>query len=131
MLHDPIADLLTRIRNGSKAKHRFIDVQHSGFKEAIVQVLQKKGLVAHYLVKEEKKKRTMRVFLKYAQERESVLTGLKRVSRPSLRHYVTRDKIPYVFGGIGFAILSTSAGLMDGEQARAAGLGGELIALAW
>lgn len=131
MLHDPIADLLTRIRNGSSAKHRFVDVQHSGFKEAIVRVLQKKGLVAHYLVKEDKKKRTMRVFLKYAQEREPVISGLKRISRPSLRSYVTRDQIPRVFGGIGVAIISTSSGLMDGEEARAAGLGGELIALAW
>jgi small subunit ribosomal protein S8 len=131
MLHDPIADLLTRVRNASMAKHRYVEVQHSKLKEAIIKVLKEKGFIAYYLVKEEDKKVKMRIFLKYAKEREPVISGLKRMSTPSLRRYVSKNDIPRVFGGLGIAIVSTPKGLMDGEQARAAGVGGELIALAW
>lgn len=131
MLHDPIADLLTRIRNASKAKKRFVDIDHSKMKEGIVRVLKEKGFVAQYLIKEENKKSKMRIFLKFKDNREQVIQGIKRISRPSLRRYVTYQDIPRVFGGMGIAILSTSKGLMDGEQARKTGLGGELLATAW
>lgn len=131
MMNDPIADLLTRIRNGCKARLRFIEVPHSKIKEEIVKVLKQKGFVAHYLIKEEKHKGTMRIFLKYTDSREPVIQEIKRASRPSLRRYVSYRDIPRVFGGMGLAILSTSKGLMDGENARNEKLGGELLCLAW
>ncbi len=128
---DPIADLLTRIRNGCKARHRFIEIPHSKMKEEIVKVLKQKGFIAHYLIKEEKQKGTMRVFLKYTDDRESIIQGMRRYSKPSLRKYVSHKDIPRVFGGLGIAIVSTSKGLMDGENARNEKLGGELLCLAW
>src|SRR5262245_52774103 len=117
-LNDPIADLLTRLRNASQARHRFIDIPHSKMKEAIVKILKEKGFVAQYLIKEEKRKVTMRIFLKYAGERNPVIHGLKRVSKGSLRQYVGCHEIPRVFGGMGISILSTSKGVMEGEKAR-------------
>jgi small subunit ribosomal protein S8 len=128
---DPIADLLTRLRNASCAKHRYIDVGYSQVKEAIIKILKEKGFVAHYLVKEEKKKGTMRVFLKYGGEREPVIHELTRVSKPSLRKYVSYDQIPRVLGGMGIAIVSTSKGIMEGDTARQQKIGGELLCLAW
>ena len=94
---DPIADLLTRIRNASAAKHRYLDVSHSKMREAIVKILKENGFIAHFLVKEENKRKTIRVFLKYTGDREGVIHGLKRVSKPSLRKYVSSQKIPTVF----------------------------------
>lgn len=128
---DPIADLLTRMRNAFRAKHRFLDVDHSNMKEAIIRILKDKGLVAHYLVKEERRLKTMRVFLKYDARRESVLHGLRRVSKPSLRKYVSFSAIPRVFGGMGISILSTPKGMLEGSEAREKKVGGELICLAW
>jgi len=130
-LTDPIADLLTRIRNASHARLRYIDVNYSKMKEAIVKILKEKGFVAHYLIKEEKKKGTMRIFLKYASQREPVIHGLKRVSKPSLRKYVSCGQIPRVLGGMGIAIVSTSQGIMEGDVARQQKIGGELLCLAW
>lgn len=129
--NDPIADMLTQIRNGSAAEHRFIDISWSRLKEAIIKILKEKGLVAHYLVKEEKKKPTMRIFLKYASGRKPVLMGLKRVSTPSRRYYVSHTEIPRTMGGMGIAVLSTSQGVVDGAYARQNKLGGELMCIAW
>lgn len=128
---DPIADLLTRIRNAAQAKHLYLDVQHSRMLEAIIKILKLNGFIAHYLVKEENKRKTMRIFLKYAKNRESIINGLKRVSKPSLRKYVSSQEIPYVLGGMGISILSTSKGVVDGKMAREQNLGGELLCLAW
>jgi small subunit ribosomal protein S8 len=130
-MSDPIADLLTRIRNGSQARLKFVDIPHSKMKEAIVASLKKKGYIAQYLVKEENKRGTIRVFLKYSTNRTPVIMGLRRMSKPSLRRYVTAKKIPYVLGGIGTAIISTSRGVMDGKSAKQQGVGGELLALVW
>jgi small subunit ribosomal protein S8 len=130
-MSDPIADLLTRIRNGSQARLKFVDIPLSKPKEAIVATLKKKGYIAHYLVKEENRKGTIRVFLKYSINRTPVIMGLRRMSKPSLRKYVTSKNIPYVLGGMGTAIVSTSKGVMDGKSARQQGIGGELIALVW
>ncbi|MBS0624096.1 MAG: 30S ribosomal protein S8 [Verrucomicrobia bacterium] len=130
-MNDPIADLLTRIRNASAARRRYIDLPHSKLKEGVVKVLKQTGFVAHYLVKEENKKVKMRIFLKYSGERQPVLQGLKRISKPSLRKYVGCHAIPRVLSGMGIAIVSTSQGLMDGERARDARMGGELLAIAW
>lgn len=128
---DPIADLLTRIRNASMAKHLYLDLSHSKILEAIVKILIDNGFVAHHLVKEVKKRKTMRIFLKYRPNREAVIHGLKRVSKPSLRKYITNQQIPIVLGGMGISIISTSKGVVDGKTAREQNIGGELLCLAW
>ena len=128
-LSDPIADLLTRIRNASRAKHRYTDVHSTKLLVSIVKVIQKMGFIDSFLIDEEQRK--MRIFLKYAQGRESLISGLKRVSRPSLRRYTDRRSIPRIDGGMGLVVLSTSRGVMDGEAARALGVGGELLCFIW
>ena len=128
---DPIADLLTRLRNASQARHRYADIPHSKMKESIVKLLRKNGYVAQYLIKELKPQGIIRVFLKYDQERAPVINGLRRVSKPSMRRYVSHNKIPYVLGGIGTVVISTSKGLIDGKSARQQKLGGEVVAYVW
>lgn len=128
-LHDPIADLLTRIRNARQARHRFVDFRPSKIKMEIVRVLHEQGFVDKFLVNEEKGQ--ARLFLRYAEGREPVLRGLNRVSSPSLRRYVGYREIPRIFGGMGVAILSTPGGILDGETARKQKVGGELLCLVW
>lgn len=128
-MHDPISDLLTRIRNARQARHRYVDFRVSKVKVNIIKVLQEQGFVEHYLVDDESGKG--RVFLRYAQGREPVIQGLKRMSTPGLRRYVGAQQIPRVLGGLGIAIVSTPKGIMDGESARKQKLGGELICLVW
>ena len=128
-LSDPIADLLTRIRNATGAKHRYVDVRSNKILVNLVKVMQKVGFVENFLINEEQHK--MRVFLKYADGRESLITGLKRISRPSLRRYVGHDRIPRIDGGMGLVILSTPKGVLDGETARKQGVGGELLCFIW
>jgi small subunit ribosomal protein S8 len=127
---DPIANLLTKIRNAKEAEHRYIDIEWSVLKEEIVKILKEQGFISQVLVKEEKKKKTMRVFLKYSG-RTSVIQTIKRMSKPSLRQYVSYQDIPYVMGGTGIAILSTSKGVMVGQKAREQKVGGELLCLVW
>ncbi len=129
MLHDPIADLLTRIRNAKNARHRFVDFRPSKIKMEIVKVLHEQGFVDKFLMNEEKGQ--ARVFLKYASNREPVIKGLDRMSSPSLRRYVGYRQIPKIYGGMGIAILSTPGGIVDGETARKNKLGGELLCLVW
>lgn len=129
MLHDPIADLLTRIRNAKMARHRFVDFRPSKIKIEIVKILHEQGFVDKFMVNEEKGQ--ARVFLKYAGGREPVITGLKRMSSPSLRRYLGYREIPKIYGGMGIAILSTPGGIVDGETARKKKLGGELLCLVW
>ncbi len=129
MLHDPISDLLTRIRNAKTAKHRFVDFRPSKMKIAIVKILQEQGFIEKFLVNEEKGQ--ARLFLKYTGTREPVIKGLNRMSSPSLRRYVGYKQIPRIFGGMGVAILSTPGGIIDGETARKQKLGGELLCLIW
>jgi small subunit ribosomal protein S8 len=128
-MHDPIADLLTRIRNARTARHRYVDFQPSKIKVNIIKILQEQGFVDNFLVDDEAGKG--RVFLKYAHGREPVIQGLKRVSTPGLRRYVNSKRIPKVLGGMGIAIISTPRGVMDGESARKQKLGGELLCLVW
>ncbi len=128
-LNDPIADLLTRIRNANQARHRFVDFHPSKIKMEIIKILQAQGFVDKVLVNEEK--RQARIFLRYSREREPVIKGLKRVSRPSLRKYVGCEEIPMIYGNMGVAILSTSAGVLDGETARRRKVGGELLCFVW
>ncbi|ASD30293.1 30S ribosomal protein S8 [Chlamydia abortus] len=131
MTSDTIADLLTRIRNALKAEHLYVDLEHSKMREAIVKILKQHGFLAHYLIKEEHRKRTMRIFLQYTNDRKPVIRQLKRVSKPSRRVYVPAAKIPYVFGNMGISVLSTSQGVLDGSTARAKNIGGELLCLVW
>lgn len=128
-LHDPVADLLTRIRNAKDARHRFVDFRPSKMKIEILRILQEQGFVEKVLVDNENNR--ARVFLKYSDGRESVIKGLKRVSSPSLRRYIGYKTIPRIYGGMGIAILSTPSGIVDGETARKKKVGGELLCLIW
>lgn len=127
--NDPVSDLLTRIRNAKAAKHRYVELRSSKFIESIVKVMHEKGFVQNYIV--DREKRMMRIFLKYAAGRNSVINGLKRASKPGLRRYVSVDEIPYVLGGMGMSLISTSKGIIDGETARKNNIGGELLCYIW
>lgn len=130
-IHDPVSDLLTRVRNASTARHRFVDVPWSVLHENIAEVLKQSGFIDQYLVKEEDKKSMMRIFLRYSAAREPVIRGLKRVSSPGCRKYVGYNKIPRVFNGMGISILSTSKGVISGKNARFNKVGGELLCYVW
>jgi small subunit ribosomal protein S8 len=131
MTTDPIADFLTRIRNGTRAKHARVDLPSSNLKVELARILKDEGYVANYKVVEEKGKKTLRVFLRYTPDRRSVITDLKRISRPGSRRYTAKTGIRPVVGGMGISILSTPRGLMTGQSARKAGLGGELMCEVW
>jgi small subunit ribosomal protein S8 len=131
MTTDPIADFLTRIRNGSRARHPRVDMPSSKLKIEIARILKDEGYLANFKVVDEKGKKTLRVFLRYTPERLSVITDLKRVSRPGSRRYVGKTGIRPVVGGMGIAILSTPRGLMTGQSARKEGVGGELLCEVW
>jgi small subunit ribosomal protein S8 len=131
MTTDPIADLLTRIRNGARARHSRVDMPSSKLKIEIARILKDEGYVVNFKVVEEKGKKTLRVFLRYTPDRRSVITDLKRVSRPGSRRYVGKFEIRQVVGGMGIAIVSTPRGLMTGQAARKEGVGGELLCEVW
>ncbi len=124
---DPIADMLTRIRNANMAGHDHVDVPNSRAKVSIARILKDEGFINYYKVMRTNKHSTIRVFLKYGPNKERVIGGLDRVSRPGLRRYVGSGEIPRVMGGLGITILSTSAGLMTGREARQKNIGGELL----
>jgi len=132
MVTDPIADLLTRIRNAARARHPRVDVPASKLKVEIARILKEEGYIATYkLVDETKAKKTLRVFLKYTPDKRSVITDLRRVSRPGCRVYVDKSEIRPVVGGLGVNILTTPKGVMSGRAARKAGLGGEVLCEIW
>jgi small subunit ribosomal protein S8 len=131
MTTDPIADFLTRIRNGALAKHPRVEMPSSKMKVEIARILKEEGYLANFKVVEEKGKKTLRVFLRYTPDRRSVITDLKRVSRPGSRRYTGKTGIRPVVGGMGIAILSTPRGLMTGQAARKEGVGGELLCEVW
>jgi small subunit ribosomal protein S8 len=131
MTTDPIADLLTRIRNASRAKHPRVDLPSSKLKVEIARLLKDEGYLANFKVVEEKGKKTLRVFLRYTPDRRSVITDLKRISRPGSRRYIGKTGIRPVVGGLGISILSTPRGLMTGQNARKEGIGGELLCEVW
>lgn len=131
-MSDPIADMLTRIRNGNTAKHDTVDVPSSKMKKAIADILTAEGYIKGYEVIEDGVKATIRITLKYGKDKnEKVITGLKRISKPGLRVFAGKEELPRVLGGLGTAIISTSKGLMTDKQARNAGVGGEVIAFIW
>ena len=131
-MSDPIADMLTRIRNGNTAKHDTVDVPSSKMKKAIADILTTEGYIKGYEVIEDGVKATIRITLKYGKDKnEKVITGLKRISKPGLRVYAKAEEVPSVLNGLGIAIVSTSKGLMTDRDARKASLGGEVIAYIW
>lgn len=131
-ISDPIADFLTRIRNATRAQHRYVDVSWSVMKQNIAEILKAHGFIDSFLVKQDDRKRgTMRVFLKYTDGRQPVIQGIQRVSKPGLRRYVGHQDIPHFYGGLGLSILSTSNGVMAGFDAMTKKVGGELLCLVW
>lgn len=128
---DPIADLLTRIRNANSAKHETVDVPASNIKKAIVEILNEEGYIKGYQVIEDGKQGVIRITLKYGSKNEKVISGLKRVSKPGLRYYASAEELPRVLKGLGIAIVSTSKGIMTDKQARAQHIGGEVLAFVW
>jgi len=128
---DPVADFLTIIRNGVRAKHRRVDVPSSKLKMEIAKVLLRERFINNLKLIEDSKQGVLRVYLKYASDDSNVISGIKRVSKPGRRVYVNKSKIPRIVGGLGTAVLSTSRGLMTDREAREAGLGGEIVFQVW
>ena len=128
---DPIADMLTRIRNANALKYESVSMPHSKTKEGIARILQNEGYISSYSVEGEGAKKTLTVALKYGPNGEKVISGLKRISKPGLRVTVSSEKLPKVLKGLGIAIVSTSAGLLTDNQARKKGLGGEVLCYVW
>ena len=128
---DPIADLLTRIRNASQAKHATVDNPASNMKKAIAQILVDEGYVKSYTVKEDDKQGVITITLKYTDNMQPVITGLRRISKPGLRIYTSCEDMPKVLKGIGTAIVSTPKGVMTDKQARKENVGGEVLAFVW
>ena len=128
---DPIADMLTRIRNGNNARHDSVDIPASNIKKQLAQILLTEGFVKGYDVIDDGKQGIIRVDLKYGAHNEKVISGIKRISKPGLRVYVKSDEVPRVLGGLGIAVLSTSRGIMTDKNARKEGIGGEVICYVW
>ena len=128
---DPIADMLTRIRNANNAKHDTVDVPASNMKKAIAQILLEEGYIKNFQVVEDGTQGVIHISLKYNAGKEKVITGLRRVSKPGLRVYVGADELPRVLRGLGIAIISTSKGVMTDKKAREAHVGGEVLAFVW
>ena len=128
---DPVADMLTRIRNANCAKHETVDVPASNLKKAIAQILLDEGYIKSYSLVDNGNQGVIHITLKYLAKKQPVLTGLRRVSKPGLRVYVGADELPRVLRGLGIAIISTSKGVMTDKAARAAHVGGEVLAFVW
>ena len=131
MITDPIADMLTRIRNALQARHDFTDMPASKLKISLAETFKQEGFIRDYEVLQDGVKRTVRIHLAYSDRREPTVTGLQRVSKPGLRVYVEKREVPRVYGGLGIAIISTSQGLLTGREARRRGLGGEVVCYVW
>ena len=128
---DPIADLLTRIRNANSARHETVEVPASNMKKSIVEILFEEGYIKKYEVIEDGRQGIIKIWLKYGEGKKQVIEGLKRVSKPGLRVYVSRDELPRVLKGLGIAIISTSKGVMTDKRARRENVGGEVLAFGW
>ena len=131
VINDPIADMLTRIRNGLIARHDSVMIPASNMKKSIAKILLDEGYIKSYDIVDDGMQGQIKVTLKYAAGKESVIKGLKRISKPGLRVYARNDEIPKVLNGLGIAIISTSQGVMTDKQARNAGIGGEVLAYIW
>ena len=130
-LTDPIADMLTRIRNANAMRYKEVEVPASNLKQEIARILKEEGFIADYKIKENSVQNIIVLSLKYGQNKERVISGLKRISKPGLRVYVNSNEIPRVLNGLGIAILSTSKGIMTDKEARKENIGGEVLAYIW
>ena len=131
-MSDPIADMLTRIRNANTAKHDTVDIPSSKMKLAIAEILFNEGYIKKYDVIEDGAFKTIRITMKYGEDKnEKIISGIKRISKPGLRVYAGRDELPKVLGGLGVAIISTNNGVITDKEARKAGVGGEVLAFVW
>ena len=128
---DPIADMLTRIRNANSAGHESVNIPASKIKKAIAQILKDEGYIADYTVISDSAQGTIKVDLKYGPHKEKTIYGIKRISKPGRRVYVKADQVPKVLGGLGIAIISTSKGVITDKEARKYGVGGEVICYVW
>ena len=131
MVTDPVADLLTRIRNGSLAEHEKVDIPSSKLKVRLAEILKEEGFIKNFRLIEDKRQGVLRVYLKYGPGQERVISGLRRVSKPGKRLYVGADRIPSVLGGMGVAILSTPQGVLTDRESRKAKVGGEVLCYVW
>ena len=130
-MSDPIADMLTRIRNANMVRHEKLEVPASNLKKEIAEILKREGFIRDVEYVEDSKQGIIRIFLKYGQNDERVITGLKRISKPGLRVYAKTNEVPRVLNGLGIALVSTSQGLVTDKEARAKQIGGEIIAYVW
>jgi len=128
---DPIADMLTRIRNAVQARKKEVSLPSSGIKIEIAKILREEGFIRNYKIIEDKKQGILNITLKYAEENQKVITGIRRVSSPGCRIYCTKDSVPKVLDGLGIAIVSTSKGLMSGQKCEETGIGGEVLCSIW
>ena len=131
VMTDPIADYLTRIRNANMAKHDSVEIPASNIKKSISEILKREGFIRDYEVADDNKQGVIKVFLKYGPNGERVISGLKRISKPGLRNYVSAEDLPKVLNGLGIAIVSTSAGVITDKEARQKNVGGEVTAYIW
>ncbi|KUG04154.1 ssu ribosomal protein s8p (s15ae) [hydrocarbon metagenome] len=131
VMTDPVADFLTRIRNGNMVMHETVEIPSSKIKVSIAEIMKEEGYIRDFEYIQDGKQGIIRVYLKYGPNKEKVITGIKRISKPGLRVYVKKDEIPKVLGGLGTAVISTSKGLMTDKSARKTGLGGEVICYIW
>lgn len=131
VVSDPIADMLTRIRNANMAERQIVQMPHSKMKSEVARLLKQEGFIKDYTVEKSDGKPVLNLFLKYTEDRESVIQGLRRISKPSCRKYANADEVPRVLGGIGVAFLSTSSGMMTDSEARAKRIGGEVLCYIW
>lgn len=128
---DPIADMLTRIRNANKARLDFVDIPDSKVKQDIAKIMLEKGFIKNFELTSDSTIKSIRIYLKFDRNKNRVITGIKRISKPGLRSYAKNDEIPKVLGGIGTVIISTSKGIITGSEAKRLGLGGEIICYIW
>jgi len=131
MSSDPIGDMLTKIMNAILVRHEKVDIPRSKIKEQIAKILQDEGFIKNYKCIEDRKQGIIRIYLKFGPHNETVINGIKRISKPGLRIYVEKEKIPEVLAGLGVVILSTSRGVITDKEARASGIGGEVLCYVW
>lgn len=131
MMTDPIADMLTRIRNANMVRHNTVEVPASNLKRSIAEILKQEGFIKNYEYVRDSKQGVIRIQLKYGPDSQRIITGLKRISKPGLRVYARNEELPKVLGGLGVAIISTSRGVMSDREARKAGCGGEVLCYIW
>ncbi len=130
-LTDPVADMLTRIRNANSAKHETVEIPASNMKKAIAEILLEEGYIKNYQIIDDGKQGIIKVTLKYGQNKQKVISGLRRISKPGLRVYASCEELPKVLRGIGIAVISTSKGIMTDKKARKENVGGEVLAFIW